>query len=163
MPDIGTCLWFNGQAEEAAQFYAGIFPNSSVGHIAGYPEGTPAPFPVGSVMLVEFTLDGRSFMALNGGPEFGFSEAVSFTVDCADQAEVDRYWDALLEGGGQPGPCGWLKDRFGVSWQVVPRALMKIQTTGTPDQKNRATAAMMKMSKLNIAELEAAAFSGERK
>ncbi|API59050.1 hypothetical protein BSL82_06790 [Tardibacter chloracetimidivorans] len=160
MAVIGTCLWFNDQAEEAARFYTGIFPNSSVGDTSYYPEGTPAPFPPGSVMIVEFTLDGRPFMGLNGGPQFPFSEAISMTVDCADQAEIDHYWDALLADGGQPGPCGWLKDRFGVSWQVFPRALIQMHKTGTPEQANRATAAMMKMSKLDVATLEAA-FAGE--
>ena len=119
MSKISPCLWFDGVAEEAAQFYTGIFPDSQIDHITRAPADNPSG-PKGSVLTVDFTLAGQRFIGLNGGPDFRFSEAISFSIECEDQAEVDRYWDALVEGGGSPGQCGWLKDRFGVSWQVVP-------------------------------------------
>jgi predicted 3-demethylubiquinone-9 3-methyltransferase (glyoxalase superfamily) len=155
MSKITTCLWFNGQAEAAANFYVSLFPNSKVGKIAKYPEGTPGQ--PGTVMTVEFELDGAQFVGLNGGPEFKFSEAVSFQIDCKDQAEVDRYWNALLADGGEESVCGWLKDRFGVSWQVIPTVLPKLM--GGPDKAkaNRVTAAMMQMKKIDVAKLEEAA------
>jgi predicted 3-demethylubiquinone-9 3-methyltransferase (glyoxalase superfamily) len=157
MPDIAPCLWFNGEAEDAAQFYVSIFPNAAIGAVSRYGEGSH--FPAGTALLVEFTLDGKRFQALNGGPNFQLSEAVSFSVPCADQAEVDYYWSHLTANGGVPSRCGWLKDRFGVSWQVVPSALGRLMQRGTPQQKARMMQAFMRMSKLDVTELEAA-FNG---
>jgi predicted 3-demethylubiquinone-9 3-methyltransferase (glyoxalase superfamily) len=154
MCDIAPCLWFDGTAEEAARFYCSVFPRSSIVTISYYTEGMP--LPAGTVLLVEFTLDGQRFQALNGGPQFQFSEAISLSVPCADQPEVDRYWIALTADGGTPGPCGWLKDRFGVSWQIVPRSLGQMQRDGSPGQIQRMMGALMSMSKLDIAALEAA-------
>ena len=154
MKEITPFLWFDTQAEEAARFYVSIFKNSSIESIARYNEAGPsAP---GDVMTVSFTLDGRPFTALNGGPIYKFTEAISFSIGCESQEEVDFLWDAL-SAGGEPGPCGWLKDRYGVSWQVVPTALMEL--LGDPDRAKaaRVTAAMMKMSKLDVAGLRAAA------
>jgi predicted 3-demethylubiquinone-9 3-methyltransferase (glyoxalase superfamily) len=155
MSKITTCLWFDGQAEQAAHFYASLFPNSKVGKVVKYPEGTPGQ--AGTVMTVEFELDGAQFVGLNGGPEFKFSEAVSFQIDCKDQAEVDRYWTALLANGGEESVCGWLKDRFGVSWQVIPNILPKLMADPDKAKANRVTAAMMQMKKIDVAKLEAAA------
>src|SRR5580765_747190 len=124
MSKITTCLWFDTQGEDAANFYVSLFPNSRVGNISHY--GPDAPRPEGTVMTVEFELDGTPFVALNGGPNFTFNEAISFQVSCADQDEVDRYWNAFTADGGEDGPCGWVKDRFGVSWQVVPTALPRL-------------------------------------
>ncbi|MGW1543484.1 VOC family protein [Streptomyces sp. NPDC002309] len=143
-----TCLWFEDQAEEAAHFYVSTFKNSGIGRIARYGEG--APRPAGSVMTVEFTAGGQKFVALNGGPEFKFSEAVSFQIPCADQAEVDHYWAGLTEDGGEPGPCGWLKDKYGLSWQVVPEGLIELVTDADPEKAARATRAMMSMGKIDI-------------
>jgi predicted 3-demethylubiquinone-9 3-methyltransferase (glyoxalase superfamily) len=154
MSGIAPCLWFDGKAEEAARFYVSVFPNSSIGSISCYREGMP--LPAGTVLLVEFTLNGQRFQALNGGPKFRFSEAVSFSVPCADQAEVDRYWEALTAAGGAPGPCGWLKDRFGVSWQIVPEALGRMMKNGSGEQVGRMMGALMAMSKLDVRALEAA-------
>ncbi|WP_416981071.1 VOC family protein [Streptomyces sp. T028] len=153
-----TYLWFDGQAEEAARFYVSVFKNSSLGDVLRYTEtgpGTP-----GAVMTVEFTANGQRFVALNGGPEFKFTEAISFQVDCADQEEVDHYWNKLLEGGGEPGPCGWLKDRYGVSWQVVPRLLMELVGSAEQDKAARAMKAMLGMGKLDVAALQKA-YDGE--
>lgn len=155
MTKITNCLWFDTQAEDAANFYCAIFPNSKVGKIARYPEGMTGK--AGSVMTVEFELDGRPFMGLNGGPVFKFSEAISFVIDCQDQAEVDRYWDALLADGGRESQCGWLTDRFGLSWQVTPRQLAELMSSGDKAQAERVFGAMMKMGKLDVAKLEAAA------
>ncbi len=155
MPKITPFLWFDSQAEEAAQFYVSLFPNSRITKVARYPEG--APMPAGSVMTVEFELDGGSFTALNAGPHFKFNEAVSFVIDCRDQAEVDRYWNALTADGGEPSQCGWLKDRFGLSWQVTPRQLIELSTSDDPAQNARVMAAMMTMSKIDVAAIEAAA------
>ena len=149
-----TCLWFDTEAEEAANFYAGIFPGSKLGAIYHHTEAGPGP--VGSVLLVEFELNGQKFSALNGGPEYTFSEAVSFQIDCADQAEVDHYWEKLSEGG-EEGPCGWLKDRFGLSWQVVPIRLTELLSDPDGAKAQRVMACMMQMGKIEIAELEAAA------
>ncbi|MFF5184646.1 VOC family protein [Streptomyces sp. NPDC000345] len=149
-----TCLWFDGQAEEAAHHYVSIFKNSSVGRVARYTEAGPGP--AGSVVTVEFTANGQKFVALNGGPEFTFSEAISFQIDCADQEEVDYYWGKLTEGGGEPGPCGWLKDKYGVSWQVVPRVLLEMVTGADQEKAARATKAMLSMGKLDIAALRKA-------
>jgi predicted 3-demethylubiquinone-9 3-methyltransferase (glyoxalase superfamily) len=154
MPKITPFLWFDGQAEEAANFYASVFPNSKILSVSRYGEGAPAP--AGSVMTVAFELDGKPFVALNGGPIFKFNEAVSFVVECKDQAEIDAYWDKLTAGGGQPSQCGWLKDRYGLSWQVVPANLGEL-FSGPAEKVNRVTAALMQMTKLDVGELERAA------
>jgi predicted 3-demethylubiquinone-9 3-methyltransferase (glyoxalase superfamily) len=160
MTSITPCLWFDGQAEEAANLYVSIFPDSRVAKVTRTPSDYPAG-KAGQVITVEFTLTGRPFLGLNGGPEFKFSEAVSFSISCEDQAEVDRYWEALTAGGGEPGPCGWCKDRFGLSWQVVPKALPRL--LGDPDRARagRAMQAMMKMGKIDVAALERAADGDE--
>jgi predicted 3-demethylubiquinone-9 3-methyltransferase (glyoxalase superfamily) len=155
MGRITPCLWFDTQAEEAAQFYVSVFKNSRILDTSHYTEGSPRP--AGEVLTVEFELDGQAFTALNGGPEFTFSEAVSFQVSCADQGEVDYYWDNLTAGGGEPGPCGWLKDRYGVSWQIVPTAMVELLGDPDPARAARAMKAMMSMGKLDIAALQAAA------
>ena len=154
MPKITPCLWFDTQGEEAAEFYTSIFPNSRIVDVARY--GEAGPRDAGTVMVVKFELDGQEFVALNGGPDFTFDEAISFQIDCADQDEVDRYSEALTDGGAQ-GPCGWVKDRFGLSWQVVPARL--IELIGDPDaaRGQRAMAAMLEMRKIDIAAVEAAA------
>jgi predicted 3-demethylubiquinone-9 3-methyltransferase (glyoxalase superfamily) len=154
MGSITPCLWFDTEGEEAAKFYVSVFKNSRILDTSYY--GEAGPRPAGTVLTVEFELDGQAFTALNGGPEFTFSEAVSFQISCADQAEVDYYWDNLGEGG-EPGPCGWLKDRYGVSWQVVPAALVELLSDPDPARAARATKAMMSMGKLDIAALRAAA------
>lgn len=153
MPKIHPFLWFDKEAEEAANFYVSIFPNSKVLSVMRSPPGSPNA--AGSVMTVDFELDGFRVTALNGGPAFNFTEAMSFFIDCADQAEVDRYWDRLLDGG-TPSRCGWLKDRYGFSWQVVPKQLF--ETLGGPDAagRERAMKAMMQMVKLDVAKLQAA-------
>lgn len=153
-----TCLWFDGQAEEAAAHYVSVFKNSRLGRVTHYGEG--APQPAGSVLTVEFVANGQRFVALNGGPEFKFTEAISFQILCADQDEIDYYWNSLTEGG-EPGPCGWLKDRFGVSWQVVPAALIEMISDSDPRKASRATAAMMSMGKFDLAALEKA-YAGEQ-
>jgi predicted 3-demethylubiquinone-9 3-methyltransferase (glyoxalase superfamily) len=158
MPAITPCFWFNGEAEEAAQLWTSIFPDSRIDSVNRATAETPSG-PKGMVITVEFTLSGQRFMGLNGGPEFRFNEATSFVIDCADQAEVDHYWDALTAGGGEPGPCGWLKDRFGVSWQVVPRRLTELTTSSDAAGAERAMQAMLRMSKIDVAELERA-FAG---
>lgn len=149
-----TCLWFDGQAEEAAHHYVSVFKNSSIGRIGRYNEAGPGP--AGSVLTVEFTANGQKFVALNGGPEFSFNESVSFQILCADQEEIDYYWARLTENGGTPGPCGWLKDRFGVSWQVVPEELVELLHDADPEKAARTTRAMYAMGKLDIAELKKA-------
>lgn len=155
MQKIMTCLWFDGQAEEAMNFYTSIFENSKVGKITRY--GDTGPGSKGSVLTCSFELEGREFTALNGGPQFNFTEAISLVVDCKDQAEVDYYWEKLAADGGAASQCGWLKDRFGLSWQIIPRRLMEL--LGDPDagRAQRATAAMLKMQKIEVAELERAA------
>jgi predicted 3-demethylubiquinone-9 3-methyltransferase (glyoxalase superfamily) len=157
MPKITPYLWFDTEAEEAARFYTSIFPNSRILEVARY--GSAGPRPEGTVMTVSFELDGKRFVALNGGPDFAFNEAVSFLVDCETQEEVDSYWNTLSEGG-EHGPCGWLKDRFGLSWQIIPTALPRL--LGDPDRKKaqRVMAAMLKMGKIDVAELERAAAAG---
>ena len=155
MTKITPCLWFDGQAEEAAKFYTAIFPNSSIDTISRSPADNPST-PAGAVLTVDFTLDGAKFIGLNGGPDFRFSEAISFSIDCEDQAEVDRYWDALIEGGGEESQCGWLKDRFGLSWQVVPRQLNEMLQSSDIDASKRAMEAMLKMQKLDVAKLREA-------
>ena len=154
MQKVSPCLWFDTAAEEAARFYVSLFPNSRIVEVSRY--GEAGPKPAGTVMTVVFEIDGRSFIALNGGPEFSFSEALSMSVDCEDQAEVDRLWAALSEGG-QPGPCGWLKDRYGLSWQIVPRALMRLLKDPDRARANRVMQAMLKMGKIEVGALEAAA------
>ena len=149
-----TCLWFDTDGEEAATFYTSVFPNSKLGKITSY--GSAGPRPEGTVMTVGFEVMGQEFVALNGGPNFTFNEAVSFQVLCDDQEEVDRYWETLSEGGEQ-GPCGWLRDRFGVSWQVVPTALPRLLEETDAETSQRVMAAMMGMRKLVIEELERAA------
>jgi predicted 3-demethylubiquinone-9 3-methyltransferase (glyoxalase superfamily) len=154
MSKITPFLWFDTEAEDAANFYVSIFPNSKIGTTARY--GDAGPGPAGQVMTIAFELDGQPFIALNGGPHFHFTEAVSFTIDCSGQAEVDRYWNGLLAGGGQPSQCGWLKDRFGLSWQVVPRQLSQLMGDPNPAKSKAVTQAMLKMIKLDVAALEAA-------
>jgi predicted 3-demethylubiquinone-9 3-methyltransferase (glyoxalase superfamily) len=150
---ITPFLWFDREAEEAARFYASVFPNSKVGKVVRY--GEAGPGPAGSAMTVEFELEGLSFVALNGGPHFKFTEAISFVVHCETQAEVDYYWDKLTAGGAEV-QCGWLKDKFGLSWQIVPTALPKLLGNPDPEKAQRAMAAMMKMKKLDIRALEEA-------
>ena len=149
-----TCLWFDTQGEDAANFYTAVFPNAKLGKITRY--GSAGPRAEGTVMTVGFELMGQEFVALNGGPEFTFNEAISFQVLCDNQEEVDRYWETLSEGGEQ-GPCGWLRDRFGVSWQVVPTALPRLLGDPDPEKSQRVMEAMMGMRKLQIEDLERAA------
>jgi len=153
MSKITPCLWFDGEAEDAAKFYVSLLPDSRIEHLQKNTVDSPAG-KAGSALVVEFTLAGQHFMALNGGTRFEYTHAVSFKIDCADQAEVDRLWDALCAEGGQPERCGWLKDRYGVSWQIVPAALLKYQ--GGPDRAGaqRAMQAMLQMNKLEIAGLK---------
>ena len=154
MPTIEPSLWFDTEAEEAARFYTSIFPNSAVLQVVHY--GEAGPRPAGMVMTVRFSLDGTEVIALNGGPDFRFTEAVSLQVDCADQAEVDHYWQRLSEGGEQ-GPCGWLKDRYGLSWQIIPTVLEELVADPDPGRSQRAMAAMLQMGKIDIAALQRAA------
>jgi predicted 3-demethylubiquinone-9 3-methyltransferase (glyoxalase superfamily) len=155
MQTISPFLWFDTQAEEAANFYVSIFPNSKITSVSHY--GEAGPGEAGRVMTVGFELDGQAFIALNGGPHFRFTEAVSFMVHCQGQAEVDRYWEALKADGGREAECGWLKDKYGLSWQVVPQEFLDM--TADPDKAKvgRMMAAMMQMIKLDIAKLKAAA------
>lgn len=159
MPKITPMLWFDGSAEEAARFYTTVFPNSRIDKVVDAAADTPSG-KKGEVITVEFTLDGNRFVGLNGGPEFRFSEATSFVIECTDQAEVDRYWGALVEGGGEHSVCGWLKDRFGLSWQVVPRRLDEMVESDDRAAAERAMQAMLEMTKLDIAALEEA-YRGE--
>ena len=158
MGPIHPCLWFDTQAEEAARFYASVFPNSKVVRIAHYGEAgaKAAGRRKGSVMTVEFELDGQRLLALNGGPGFPFSQAVSLVVPCKDQKEVDRTWAALSKGGEEM-PCGWVRDRFGLSWQVTPTVLMDLVNDPDPAKAERAFAAMLTMKKLDVAAIERAA------
>jgi len=156
MHSFYTCLWFDGQAEEAAAFYTGLLPDSRVEKVWRTPADTPSG-PAGTVLTVDFTLLGQHVQGLNGGPEFNFNEAVSFVVECDDQAEVDRLWDGLTADGGEPGPCGWLKDRFGLSWQIVPRELNVLVNDPDPERARRAMEAMLKMGKIEVDELRRAA------
>jgi predicted 3-demethylubiquinone-9 3-methyltransferase (glyoxalase superfamily) len=155
MPKTIPCLWFDGQAEQAAELYISVFPDSKVLGVTRY--GRDAAGVEGTVMTVNFSLDGQEYVGLNGGPQFTFSEAISFQIMCAGQDEVDHYWTGLIEGGGEEGPCGWLKDRFGVSWQVVPTVLLELVGDPDPARAARATQAMFTMKKLDIAELLRAA------
>lgn len=158
MPEITPNLWFDTQAEEAAAFYVGVFPDSRVTAVTHYTEAGPRQ--EGMVMTVEFALDGQRFVAINGGPDFPFTEAVSLMVECADQAEIDHYWDALTSGGGEEGPCGWCKDRFGLSWQVVPAGMDAFFAGPDTDRVTRAMRAMFGMRKIDVAALHAAADAG---
>jgi predicted 3-demethylubiquinone-9 3-methyltransferase (glyoxalase superfamily) len=154
MPKLTPWLWFDTEGEDAALFYTSIFPNSRVTSVSHY--GSAGPRPEGSVMTVSFELDGQRIVALNGGPAHKLTEAFSLMVECADQDEVDSYWSKLTEGG-EEGPCGWLKDRFGVSWQIVPAALQRLLGDPDPDRAQRAMKAMLGMKKIVIEELERAA------
>jgi len=151
---IQPCLWFDDTLEEAARFYTGIFPNSSIDHLSRY--GDDGPGTPGSVMAGEFTLDGMTFRGINGGPAFPFTEAISFSITCRDQSEVDYYWDSLADGG-EESVCGWLKDRFGLSWQIVPVRLYELVADPVPERATAATRAMLGMRRIVVAELEAAA------
>jgi len=153
MQKVTPCLWFDQQAEEAARFYVSIFKNSKIGAINHYGEG--APMPKGTVLTVRFQLDGQEYLALNGGPIFKFTEAVSFIVNCETQEEVDRMWDKLAEGG-QVQQCGWLKDKFGLSWQIVPTALAKMISDPEPGRAARVMKALLRMKKLDLEKLEEA-------
>ena len=148
---ISPCLWFDKEAEDAAQFYLTLFPNSRINKISRYAEG--GRMPTGLAMMVDFTLDGVDFLALNGGPIFKQSEAVSFSIRCKTQTEIDHYWNGLTANGGAESMCGWLKDKFGVSWQVVPDVLPEMATGSDPAKVARMTEAMFKMRKLDIATL----------
>ena len=154
MADITPCLWFDGNADEAVDHYLSIFPNSR--RLVDSEYGEDGPGEAGSTLTVSFELDGRPFMGLNGGPVFQFTPAISFVVNCATQEQVDHYWNRLLEGG-EPSQCGWLTDRFGVSWQIVPDRLGELMGDPDPERSNRVMQAMLKMVKLDIAALEAAA------
>ena len=158
MTRITPCLWYDGKAEEAANLYASIFPDSSVDAVhrspSDYPNGK-----AGDVLTVDFTVMGMKFLGLNGGPHFTFDEAVSFIIHTKDQAETDRYWDALLASGGKASECGWIKDRFGLSWQITPQRLLDMMTSPDKAAAKRAMEAMMTMSKIDIATLESA-FAG---
>jgi predicted 3-demethylubiquinone-9 3-methyltransferase (glyoxalase superfamily) len=153
-PRITPNLWFDTEAEEAAEFYVSVFPNSRIVGVLHYTEAGPRP--AGTVMTVEFELDGQRFIAINGGPEFTFDEAVSLQINCADQDEVDRYWERLTDGG-EEGPCGWLKDRYGLSWQVIPTALEELLADPDPARAARAMEAMFRMRKIDVAALRRAA------
>ena len=152
MNEFTTCLWFDTRGEEAANFYTSIFPNSSIEGVTPYPEGERK----GQTMTVDFVLNGQKFVALNGGSDFTFNEAISFQIPCRDQAEVDRYWETLCEGG-EEGPCGWLKDKFGLSWQVVPDRLSELLSSSNADTAESVAKALYSMKKIVIADLEAAA------
>jgi predicted 3-demethylubiquinone-9 3-methyltransferase (glyoxalase superfamily) len=154
MRTITPCLWFDTEGEAAASFYTSVFPNSRIVDVSRY--GSAGPRAEGTVMTVTFELDGQRFVALNGGPDFTFNEAISFQVDCAGQDEVDAYWSKLSEGGEQ-GPCGWLKDRFGVSWQIVPSVLPELLADPDREKAQRVMAAMLSMGKIEIDALEQAA------
>jgi predicted 3-demethylubiquinone-9 3-methyltransferase (glyoxalase superfamily) len=148
-------LWFDTQAEEAAHYYIDVFGEGQVLTVTRYPEGSPGP--AGSVMSVDFEVAGMRLVGINGGPQFPFTEAVSLQIDCADQAEVDRFWDRLIGDGGEEGQCGWLKDRYGLSWQVVPQGMEQIFADPDPARAQRAVQAMLGMRKLDVAALRAAA------
>jgi len=153
MQKITPFLWFNDQAEEAAYYYTSIFKNSKIGTINRF--GDDMPGPKGKVMTVTFTLEGQEFTALNGGPEFSFTEAISFYMHCETQAEVDWFWEKLSEGG-EKGQCGWLKDKYGVSWQIVPNVLMELMQDKDAEKARRVTQAMLQMSKIDIGKLRQA-------
>lgn len=155
MQKITPFLWFDSQAAEAAKFYVSIFKKGKIVNVAHYTEAGPAP--AGTVMTVEFELFGQEFVALNGGPHFKFNEAVSFVVNCKTQREVDYYWRKLTAGGGEPSMCGWLKDKFGVSWQIVPTALMELVTSKDRAKATRVMQAMLQMTKIDLKKIKQAA------
>lgn len=155
MPKITPNLWFDTQALEAAEFYVSVFPNSKVTNVSYYSEAGPRP--AGTVLTVDFSLDGQDYTGINGGPEFTFDEAVSFQIGCADQEEVDHYWTKLTADGGEESQCGWLKDKYGLSWQVVPDELITLVTDPDPERAQRAMAAMLQMRKIDVATVRAAA------
>ena len=156
---IAPCLWFNGNAEDAVAFYVTLFPDAEVTHVTHYGEG--GHFPAGTAMLIEFDLFGQRFQALNGGPDYPFSEAISLSIDCKNMVEVDFYWNALTADGGEEGQCGWCKDKFGVFWQVVPAGLGALLSDPDECRRARALQAMMTMKKLDLdAMLQAAAGRG---
>jgi predicted 3-demethylubiquinone-9 3-methyltransferase (glyoxalase superfamily) len=155
MSKIAPCLWFDGQAEEAAEFYTSILPDSRIEKVNRAAADNPST-PQGDVLTVDFTLCGQQFIGLNGGPDFKFNEAISLSIDCEDQAEVDRYWDALVEGGGEHSVCGWLKDRYGVSWQVIPRQLPEMLNGADKEGAARVMKAMLEMTRIDVARLEEA-------
>ena len=155
MSRITPFLWFNDNAEEAVNFYVSIFPNSKIVSLSRY--GEAGPDPSGSVMTAAFQLDGQDFIALNGGPEYSFTEAISLYVDCRDQQEVDDLWAKLTSDGGQESQCGWLKDRYGLSWQIIPRALSELLADKDPARAQRAMQAMLRMRKIDVLALQAAA------
>ena len=154
MPRITPNLWFDTESEEAAAFYVSLFPNSSVTNVSYY--GEAGPGPAGTVLTVDFVLDGQEFTAINGGPQFTFDEAISMLINCADQDEIDYYWAKLGEDG-EEGPCGWLKDRYGLSWQIVPDGYQKLMNDPDRQRTERAMKAMLQMTKIDIAAINAAA------
>jgi predicted 3-demethylubiquinone-9 3-methyltransferase (glyoxalase superfamily) len=154
-PKLYPCLWFDGNAEEAAAFYTTLLPDSHIDKVWRSPADTPSG-PAGMVLTVDFTVAGQQLQGLNGGSDFRFSEAVSLVIECEDQAEVDRLWEALTADGGEPGPCGWLKDRYGLSWQIVPKALNDMLDDPDTEAARRAMEAMLQMGKLELEELRAA-------
>ena len=158
-PKVYPCLWFDGKAEEAANFYVSLLPDSRIDNVWRSPADTPSG-PEGMVLLVDFTVAGQQLQGLDGGPDFTFNEAVSLVIECEDQAEVDRLWDTLTADGGEPGPCGWLKDRYGLSWQIVPKRLNEMLEGPDRDGARRAMEAMLKMGKLEVEPLERA-YRGE--
>ena len=158
MSKINVSLWFDTQAEEAANFYVSLFPDSKILNVARY--GSAGPGEEGTVMVVDFQLAGQQVNAMNGGPQFNFTEAISLVVNCESQDEVDDLWQKLTADGGEPGQCGWLKDRYGLSWQIVPTAMADLLTDPDPDRSQRAMQAMLKMSRLDLAELRGAADGG---
>ena len=155
MTSIATCLWFNGDAEAAANLYTSLIPDSRIDRVMRAPADNPSTRQ-GEVLTVDFTLAGQRLVGLNGGPDFPFTEAISLVIECEDQAEVDRLWSSLILGGGEASQCGWLKDRFGVSWQVVPRQLDEMLSGSDPAGAKRAMEAMLQMSKIDVAKLREA-------
>ena len=147
------CLWFDGNAQEAAEFYVSLLPDSRIDRIWRSPVDTPSG-PAGTVLTVDFTLGGQRFQALNGGPQFHFDEAISLVVECEDQGEVDRLWDGITTAGGQPGQCGWIRDHFGLSWQIVPKRLSELACDPDTGRARRAVEAMLTMGKIDVAQLE---------
>ncbi len=154
MKEITPCLWFDTEGEDAAKFYTSVFPNSRIVDVARY--GSAGPRPEGTVMTVSFELNGQKYLALNGGPEFTFNEAISLQVSCEDQDEVDAFWSKLSEDG-EEGPCGWLKDKYGLSWQIIPTALPELLSDPDPEVSQRVMAAMLEMRKIDVEGLERAA------
>jgi len=151
---IAPCLWFDSKAEEAARLYTSIFKNSKILNVKRYPEGGPAP--AGQAMIVSFQIEGQEFIALNGGPRFKFTEAISLLVNCETQQEVDDLWNRLTAGGGEESMCGWLKDKYGLSWQIIPTALLRLMSDSDPAKAQRVMQAMLQMRKIDIAALERA-------